>query len=128
MADLETSFVNHMKATSAITDLVGSRIYEFEPDDGAREPNIFVRAVDNVRGSWTQTKYGGVARISIYVNTESVAQARTIGAAILTLYKQFSGALDSHVVNYVEVSNARALWGPGDEFRYLVDLVVHYKE
>lgn len=126
MAELETSFVTHMKAQSSITNLVGNRIYEYEAPDDAKEPNIFVRPVSNPRGSWTQTLYGGVARISFYVNADSVSKARSVGDAVLALYKQFSGTLSSHTVEYVEVSNARTLFGPGDEVRYLVDLVVHY--
>lgn len=128
MAEIETSFVTHMKATSAITSYVGQRIYEWDPDPKAREPLIIVQDVTNQREAWTQTLYGGTARISIYVYAETASKVRTIGDVVLNTYKQFSGALGNHTVNFIEVSNARTLWGPGTEFRYIVDLVVHYKE
>ena len=126
MAEIETSFVTHLKATSTVTDLVGSRIYEYEIPSGAREPYVVVRPTTNVRGAWTQTLYGGTVRVSIYVYAETVAKARSVGDVILTLYRQFSGTLDSHTIEHVEVSNARTLFGPGDDFRFLIDLVVHY--
>lgn len=115
-----------MKATAAITNLVGNRIYDYSIPSGAREPYIVVRPTTNVRGSWTQTLYGGAARISIYIYTEKLSDARSVGEAVLDLYKQFSGTLDEHTIEYVEVSNARTLFGPDDEFRYLIDLIVHY--
>lgn len=126
MAELESSIVTHLKATSLVTDLVGTRIYEYEIPSGAREPFIVVRPTTNVRGSWTQTLYGGVARVSIYIYAETVAKARSVGATVLDLYKQFSGTVDDHTVEYVEVSNARTLFGPDNDYRFLVDLVVHY--
>lgn len=126
MADIETSFVTDMQASTAIKALVGQRVYERIPDKMVKEPYILVMPVSNPRGSWTQTLYGGVARLSIYVYTDAVADARTIGDAVLTRYRQFSGTLGTHTVEQVEVSNARVLFGPGTEFRYLVDLVVHY--
>ena len=126
MSELETSFVTDLKAQSSITAYVGQRVYEDIAESAAREPYLVVKPVDNPRGAFTQTLYGGVARISIYVYAETVADCRAIGLLILNRYKQFSGTLDAHTVEEVEVSNARTLWGPGSEFRYLVDLVVHY--
>ena len=126
MAEIETSFVTHLKATSTVTDLVSTRIYEYTIPSGAREPYIVVRPTTNVRGAWTQTLYGGVARVSIYVYAETVAKAREVGAVVLDLYKQFGGTLDSHTIDFIEVSNARTLFGPDDDFRFLIDLVVHY--
>ena len=115
-----------MKAQSAISALVGARVYEGVEASGAREPFIVVRPTTNARGSWTQTSYGGAARLSLYIHAETIAKSRSIGAAILSAYKQFSGTLTDHTVQYTEVSNARTLFGPGNEFRYLVDLVFHY--
>ena len=126
MADIESSFVTDLKAASAITALVGTRVYEFERDKLAREPYILVMPSSNPRASWTQTLYGGVCRVSIYAYADTVASCRAIGDAVLSRYKQFSGTLGAHVIEYVEVSNARVLFGPGTEFRYLVDMVVHY--
>ena len=126
MADLETSFVADMKAATAIKALVGNRVYEFDADKLTKEPYIVVRPTSNPRMSWTQTLYGGIARISVYIEADTVASCRTIGDAILSRYRQFSGTLGTHTVEQVEVGNARVLFGPGTEFRYLVDLVVHY--
>lgn len=126
MAEIESAFVTHLKATSTVTDLVAERIYEYEIPSGAREPYIVVRPTTNVRGPWTQTQYGGVARVSVYVYGETAAKVREIGGVVLDLYKQFSGTLTSHTVEYVEVSNARTLFGPDNDYRFLVDLVVHY--
>ena len=126
MAEVETSFVDHLKATSTITAYVGNRVYEWEPASAAKRPYIVVTNPTSARSSWTQTIYGGVARISIYVYADKVATCRTIGNLILDLYKQHSGTLDDVSIEEVEVSNARILWGPGKEFRFLVDLVVRW--
>jgi hypothetical protein len=115
-----------MKTQATITTHVGQRIFEYEADSAARRPFIVIRKVDDLRASWTQSVYGGMARISIYVYAATVDEARTIGAAVLSVYQQFHGTLDTHTVEWVEVSNARLLFGPGDEFRFLVDLIVHY--
>ena len=126
MAEVETSFVDHLKATSSIAAQVGTRVYEWEPSSAAKKPYIVVTNPTSARGSWTQTIYGGIARISIYVYADTVAKCRTIGNLILDLYKQHTGALDDVTIEQVEVSNARVLWGPGTEFRFLVDLVAHW--
>jgi hypothetical protein len=126
VAELETSFVTDLKAQSSITAYVGQRVYEGLKAKTAREPYIIVRPGENPRESFTQTDYGGRGRITIYVYTEKVADARTIGTLVLNKYKQFSGTLGAHTVQMVEVSTARTQFGPGNEFRYLVDLVVTY--
>lgn len=126
MAEIETSFVADVKTQSTLTAYVNQRIYEYRADKDAREPYIVVVPVSNPRASWTQTLYGGVARLSVYIYADTVADARTIGDAMLTIYKQFSGTLGSHTVEHVEVSGSRVLFGPGNEFRYLMDLIVHY--
>jgi hypothetical protein len=128
VAEIETSFVTDMKSASAITTYVSQRVFEDEADSKAREPYIVVRNVTNSREAWTQTLFGGTARINIYIYADRVATARSVGDAVLDRYKQFSGALGTHTVNYIEVSNARTFFGPGTEFRFIVDLVVHYKE
>ena len=128
MAELEQSIVTDMKAAATIKALVGQRVYEFEADKLARQPYIVVFPTTNLRGAWTQTAYGGMARVSLTIYADTVAKCREIGTVVLNRYKQFSGTLGSHTVNYVEVGNARTLFGPGTEFRYLVDLIIHYKE
>jgi len=126
VAEIEASFTTHMKAQSGISTLVGSRVYEFDAPSGARQPYIVVRPTTNVRGAFTQTQYGGVARLSAFVYAETIAKARAIGAVLLSTYQQFNGTLTDHTVQHTEVSNARTLFGPGDEFRYLVDIIFHF--
>ncbi len=126
MAEIEASFATHMRAQSVISTFVGDRVYEFDDPSGARQPYIVVRPTTNVRGAFTQTQYGGVARLSSFVYAETVTKARAIGAVILSTYQQFNGTLADHTVQYTEVSNARTLFGPGDDFRYLVDLIFHF--
>lgn len=126
MAEIEASFVTDLKSRSTITTYVGSRIYAYRADNAAKEPYIIVRVVDDPRSSWTQTLYGGVARISLYVYDSSESRARTIGEALLAVYQQFHGTLGGHIIEGTEVSNARFLDGPDNEFRYLVDLVFTY--
>jgi len=126
VAEIEANVVTHLKAQTTVSALVGSRVYEFKADSGAREPYVVVRPTTNVRASWTQTEYGGTARVSVTVYAETKAKARAIGAVVLDLYSQFSGTLDTATVKYIEVSNARTLNGPGDDFHYLVDLIFHY--
>lgn len=129
MAEIETSLVTHMKTQSTITNSVGSRVYDFDEGDAApRMPFIVVRPTTNVREAWTQTDYGGIARLSVYVYAETISKAREIGAAVMGVYKQYSGTLGNHVVQFVEVSNARALFGPNDDIRYLVDIIIHFTD
>ena len=125
MAEVETSLVTNMKTKATVTAYVGDRIYEDEPDV-PREPYIVVRPTSNPRGAWTQSEYGGVSRLSVYVYAETKAKARTIGSAVLAVYKQFNGTLSNHTVQYTEISNARTLFGPDDDVRYLVDIIFHY--
>lgn len=126
MAEIEASYITNMKTQSTLTSLVGTRMFEFEQASGARKPYIVAIPTTNPRGSFTQSQYGGVARLSTYIHAETVSKAREIGAALMAIYQQFNGTLGSHTVQYTEVSNARTLFGPGSEFRYLVDLVFHY--
>lgn len=126
MAEIETSYITNMKTQATLKAYVSTRMYEHEPDSGAKKPYIVARPTTNPRGAFTQTEYGGVARLSTYIYAETISRARDIGSALMTIYQQFSGTLGTHTVQFVEVSNARTLFGPGDEFRYLVDLVIHY--
>lgn len=126
MAEIEEAFRDDMKAQSTITAIVGQRVYAYEAGDGAIDSYVVVTTPTNARAAYTQTDYGGTARVTIYCYARSVALARTLGAAVLDLYKQRSGTVDEVTVEYIEVSNARVLYGPNNEFRYIVDLVVHY--
>jgi len=126
VAEIEEAFRDDMKAQSTITAIVGQKVYAYEAGDGAIDSYIVVTTASNPRAAWTQTDYGGTARVSIYCFARTVAQSRTLGAAVLDLYKQRVGSVDSVSVEWIEVSNARVLYGPGNQFRYLVDLVVHY--
>lgn len=126
MAEIEEEFVDDMKAQSSITTIVGQKVYAYEAGDSAIDSYVVVSNPSNPRSAFTQTSYGGTARVSIYCYARTVAASRTLGNAVLDLYKQRSGAVDDATVEWIEVSNARMLYGPGGEFRYLVDLIVHY--
>lgn len=126
MAEIEEAFRDDMKAQSTITAIVGQKVYAYEAGDGAIDSYVLVTTASNPRASFTQTAYGGTARVSIHCYARTVALARALGAAVLDLYKQRSGSVDSVSVEWIEVSNARVLYGPGSQFRYLVDLIVHY--
>lgn len=126
MAEIEEAFRDHMKAQSSITSIVGKKVYAYEEGDGAIDSYIVVTTASNPRAAYTQTDYGGTARVSIYCYARTTASARTLGNAVLDLYKQHTGSVDAVTVEWIEVSNARMLYGPGNQFRYLVDLIVHY--
>lgn len=126
MAEIEDAFVDDMKAQSTITSIVGQKVYAHEAGDSAIDSYIVVTNPDNPRAAFTQTDYGGTARVTVYCYARTVSDARTLGNAVLDLYKQRSGTVDAVTVEWIEVSNARMLYGPGSAFRYLVDLVVHY--
>jgi hypothetical protein len=123
VADIESSLVAHMLDQSSITDYVGTKIREFEKNPEDAEPYIVVVPISNPRGPWTRTKYGGVARLTIYVYATTRSAARTIGETILDTYKQFHGTMEDHTVEYTEVSSARTFTG---DDRYTIDLIVHY--
>lgn len=126
MADAEEAFVAHMLTQSAVTNLVRQRVYAHEAGDDAIESYIVVTNSSNPMGAFTQTAYGGDARISIYCYAGTVEKARELGHVVRDLYKQHTGSVDAVTVEWIEVSNARLIYGPGREFRYLVDLIVHY--
>ena len=126
MAEIEEAFVDDMKAQSTVTALVGSKVYAYEAGDSAIDSYVVVSNPSNPRGAFTQSAYGGTGRVSILCYARTVADARALGNGVLDLYKQRTGSVDSVTVQWIEVSNARMLYGPGSEFRYLVDLVVHY--
>lgn len=126
MADVEEAFVTDMKAQSVITALVGQKVYASEAGDGAIDSYIVVMNSSNPMAAFTQTAYGGDARISIYCYAGSTSRARAVGHAVRDLYKQRTGSVDAVTVEWIEVSNARLIYGPGREFRFLVDLIVHY--
>ena len=115
-----------MKAQSTVTSIVGQKVYAYEAGDSAIDSYVVVTNPSNPRSAFTQAAYGGMGRVSIYCYARTVADAQTLGAAVLDLYKQRSGTVQGVTVQWIEVSNARMLYGPGGEYRYLVDLVVHY--
>ena len=126
MRDVEEAFVADMKAQSAIDSLVRQRVYAYEAGSGAIEPYIVVTNAGNPMSSFTQTAFGGDARISIFCYGKDAAQSRAVGHRVWELYRQRTGMVDDVSVEWLEVSNARLLHGPGGEIRYLVDLIVHY--
>jgi len=126
VAEIEEAFVDDMKAQSTITSIVGSKVYAHEAGDSAIDSYVVVTNPSNPRSAFTQSDYGGIGRVSIYCHARTVADSRTLGNAVLDLYKQRTGTVQGVTVQWIEVSNARMLYGPGSEFRYLVDLVVHY--
>lgn len=126
MAEIEEEIRDDLLARSSVTDLVGSDVYTYEAGDGAIDSYIVVTNPTNQRGAFTQTAYGGVARVAIYCYAMTVAKAQTLGNAVLDAYKRHRGAVQNLTVEWVEVSNARLIHGPHGEVRYLVDLIVHY--
>lgn len=126
MTDVEEAIVVDMKAQTAIDRLVRQKVYAHEASDGAIEPYIVVTNSSNPMASFTQTAYGGAVRISIFCYARTVAESRAIGHAVVDLYRHRTGAVDDVTVEWIEISNARVIHGPGGEFRYLVDLIVHY--
>lgn len=126
MAEIEEAFRDHMRAQSTITALVGQRVYAYEAGDGAIDSYVVVQPVSNPRAAFTQSAYGGLVRLSIYCYANTVARARELGNTILDLYKQYTGVVGDYTVESTEVSNARVLFGPGDAFRYLVDIIIQY--
>ena len=126
MAEIVEAFVDHIKTQSTVTNLVGTRVYAYEAGDGAIDSYVVVTNPTNPRAAFTQTDYGGTGRVTIYCYARTVSSAQTLGNAVLDLYKSHHGAVDDITVEWIEVSNARMLHGPNREFRYIVDLVVHY--
>ena len=130
MAEVDAAFVADIKTVAALKTLVGSRVYSHEAGDGAVDSYIVVIPVTDPRGRFTQTEYGGMARLSVYCYGRTKTKAESIGAAVITAYKAKNGSIgsgtDTATVQWIEISNARLLYGPSNEFRYLVDLIVHY--
>ena len=130
MAEIDAAFVADIKTVSALKALVGAKVYAHEAGKDAIDSYIVVIPTTNQRGRFIQTAYGGTARLSVYCYGRTKAKAESIGNAIITAYKSKNGSIGSGTatatVEWIEISNARLLYGPNNEFRYLVDLIVHY--
>lgn len=121
--DIEQSLQTDMKSVTAITDLVSERIYLYEADETAKTPYIVIDKPSDPRAYFTQTRWGGVARVSVYCHGRTETSARAVGAAVVSEYRETHRTVEDHSVYRVEVSDARFV--PGIN-RYLVDMIVSY--
>ncbi len=100
------ALVAHLSAVSALTALIGARLYPDEIPQGDTLPAVFYMTVSDIKDH----VYGAVQAVespsiqfTVYADTK--AEAEAVAEVIKTALTDFSGSMSGVIVQYIDLIN-----------------------
>lgn len=128
---IEKAIYSRLSGSSAITNLVSTRIYSLERPDVSSLPAIIFSRVSTERDTIAHSGALGVAQAMVQVSiySENLLDGLTIGEEVRKLFHCTKGTWGTIVVQFSKVINELHLYEPQDEIKNLVfDLMLTYSE
>ena len=131
---LTEAIVTKMKATSSITDYVGTgddaRIYLIKaPANTTTLPYIVLTTVSRQNEAQFFSERWSQSRVQCSIWHDHKRNGQDLAEAVVTLFDQYSGALDDYDVMFGTVTGPVQMQDPDSDklIQFVVDLNLNYK-
>ena len=125
---IEQAIINDLKTQTSVTTYVNDKIYYLEKDRNAAGEYIIITNPSHTREAIVQTRQkAGHARLQFNCFSRDKWTAKSIAEAVKEVYRNRHGTIQGMDVWDITLGDCKPVAGVS-EYRYILDLIIHYSE